>query len=128
MPGNWRSGTKLPARWPAASSFRLTTVAISNLMDALAGLGALEAARAAPTAPGFARLGSGVPVAGSSSSPFSDASVRALPLAVMALLAKIFITNPGLLVSGVTFAVGGMVGYSAAVKLQFCVTESAPSV
>src|SRR2546425_12676267 len=129
MPGNWRSGTKAPACWPTASWFRLITEAISNLIGALAGLGALETASAAPCALGFARLGSGVtPSAGSISSPFREASVRVLLFAVLALLAKMFMTNPGLLVSGVTFAVGGIVAYIVTAKFQFCVIELAPSV
>src|SRR5437867_1837677 len=104
------------------------TPAISNLIGALAGLGALEAASAAPTAFGSARLGSGAPVAASSNSPFKDASVRELLFTVLALLAKMFITNPGLLVSGVTFAVAGMLAYTATAKLQFCVIALPPSV
>src|SRR5437667_4992228 len=129
MPGNWRSGAKVPFVWAAAFWFRLITEAISNLIAAFGGLGAVDAANAAPWAAGSARLASGVtPSAGSINSPLKEASVRALLFCWLTLLAKIFMTNPALLVSGVTLKFGGIVAYTAAAKLQFCVTELPPSL
>src|SRR3989442_648353 len=86
-------------------------------MGALAGLGAVEGAIATPCAAGSAKLGSGLPSA-SLSRPAKASSGRTSLLAWLAWLAKIVQVKPGLLVSGVTFALGGMAIWPCVVALE----------